>query len=189
MSICVRFRIVVGDGGWKRQKDGSCPVPDVGLVAIWKPPNWCFAWSNSSTSAIRNALLLTSAVGFCQPNPFWDRFSSVPRTVSLPDDEEFERPRQKSPILGIFFWCFCFENYLKLITSEPCYEGYLILTFCIILLRLWLNPGSLGAPDTGHPLQSWVRPLDLKGDMGAGLAFRQAVLFGFMKPNKSESTF
>ena len=28
-------------------------------------------------------------------------FSSVPRTVSLPDDEEFERPREKSPILGI----------------------------------------------------------------------------------------
>ena len=99
-------------------------MPDVGLVAIWKPPNWCFAWSNS-TSAI-NALLLTSAAGLCQPNPFWDRFSSVPRTVSLPDDEEFERPREKSPILGIFFWCFCFENYLKLITSEPCYEGYLI---------------------------------------------------------------
>ena len=112
-TVCLRFRIVVlGDGGRDlsantheepyilHQKDGSCPVPDVGLLAIWKPPNWCFAWSNSSTSAI-NALLLTSAAGLCQPNPLWDRFSSVPRTVSLPDDEEFERPCEKSPILGI----------------------------------------------------------------------------------------
>ena len=129
-TVCLRFRIVVlGDGGRDlsantheepyilHQKDGSCPVPDVGLLAIWKPPNWCFAWSNSSTSAI-NALLLTSAAGLCQPNPLWDRFSSVPRTVSLPDDEEFERPCEKSPILGIFFWCFCFENYLKLSQTD-----------------------------------------------------------------------
>lgn len=36
-----------------------CTAPDVGLVAIWKPPNW---------------------------------------TVSLPDDEEFERPREKSSL-------------------------------------------------------------------------------------------